>query len=73
MNYDSIRIVFSSLPCTIKAYTIRKDDYYTIVLNSNLSHEQNKISYIHELEHIENGDFDNILPVGMIEINAHNK
>ena len=70
---ENIRVILADMPTTIKGYTIYKDDYYTIVLNSNLSHQQNRNTYLHELGHIETKDFDKSLPVGMIEIIAHGK
>ena len=56
---EEVRSVLCDMPATIKAYTIKdKDDFYTIVLNQNLSYEQNLKSYCHELSHIRNNDFD---------------
>lgn len=68
---DEIRIVLVPLPASIKAYTVRKDDYYTIVLNCNLSLEQNKESYQHELKHILQGDFDRKCHADLIELFTH--
>lgn len=68
---ENIRTVMIPMPCSIKAYTIYKDDYYTIVLNSNLSYEQNMKSYKHEISHINRNDFNKKIPVGMIEIKTH--
>lgn len=68
---DNIRTILADLPYSIKGYTIYKDDYYTIVLNSKLSYEQNRESYEHEVDHINKKDFTSILPVGMIEVQAH--
>lgn len=70
---DNIRTVFIDMPTTIKAYTILKDDFYTIVINSSLSYEMQEEAYNHELRHILNGDFDRKCSVGLIEINAHIK
>lgn len=67
---DNVRVVIASLPCSVKAYTVKKDDFYTIVLNANLSIEQNRKSYLHEMYHIENRDFYSN-NVGMIEFYAH--
>ena len=68
---DNIRTILADLPYSVKAYTIYKDDFYTIVLNSKLSYEQNIESYNHELSHIGNKDFYNKINVGMIEIKSH--
>lgn len=70
---DNIRTVMSNLPSTIGGFTIVADDYFTIVLNQNLSFERNMQTYNHELKHISNGDFDKKTSVGLIEIVAHEK
>ena len=71
MNED-INIIYADMPTTIRSYVVNnKDMTYTIVLNSRLSHEQNVISYQHELRHIYSGDYDKKCNVDMIEVNAH--
>lgn len=72
MNED-IRVYLLELPARVRAYTVRKDDYYTIVVNSILDKSQQLEVYEHELEHIQRGDFDSPLPVGLIENYAHKK
>lgn len=55
-------VYFMNLPCRIKGYVSKnEDDTHTIILNSNLSIEQNKQTYVHELNHIENNDFDKLI------------
>lgn len=66
-----VRTVLCDMPTTVKAYTICKDGYFTVILNQNLTHEQNVESYLHELKHIQNGDFDKRCNVNMIELFAH--
>ena len=68
---DNIRTIYANLPNTIGGYTIVTDDFYTIVINQNLNYEKNQESYLHELNHITNGDFDKKSSVGLIEIQAH--
>lgn len=69
---DDIRTIYCNLPNTIKGFTVSTPDgYFTIVLNQNLSYEQNMISYTHEMEHIMNRDFESKCSAGMIEIMAH--
>lgn len=65
-----INVVYADLPPKVKGFTVLKDDYYTIVLNHNLTKEQNEVTYKHELKHIENGDFDKI-DIQDIETLAH--
>lgn len=72
MILERINVIMFALPNTIKSYVIANaDQTYTIVLNSNLSHEQNMKSYAHEIDHINNGDYDKKCSVDIIEINAH--
>jgi hypothetical protein len=64
-----VRLV--EMPGSIKAYTVRKDGYHTILINSILTREQQLKEYDHEYKHIINGDFDKTCSVDMIEIYAH--
>lgn len=69
---DNINVVFADMPTRIKAFTRKNSDSsYTIVLNSLLSREQNLLSYQHEIDHIQNGDYDTVCTVNMIEVFAH--
>ena len=69
---EDIFVKLIELPYTIRSYVVlNKDQSYTIVLNSKLSHEQNMISYRHEIEHIKNGDYEKKCSVDMIELFAH--
>ena len=69
---DNVFVSYEDLPATIRSFVVSNDDStYTIILNSKLSHEQNLISYIHELEHIKRGDYDKKCSADLIEINAH--
>lgn len=71
---EDIFVKLIELPYTIRSYVVlNKDQSYTIVLNSKLSHEQNMISYWHEVEHIKNGDYDKKCSVDMIELFAHDE
>ncbi len=69
---DNVNTIYACMPPRIHSYVISNDDMsYTIVLNSNLSYEQNLLSYTHELEHIHNGDYDKKCSVDIIELSAH--
>lgn len=61
------------MPGRIRSYVVRKDDFYTIVINEALSQEARMKAYRHELDHIEQGDFDSDESTGLIEIRAHEK
>lgn len=69
---DNINVTYVNMPTTIRSYVVScQNNYFTIVLNSRLSSEQNIISYKHELEHILNGDYEKKCDVDIIELNAH--
>ena len=69
---SDINVLYADMPTAIRSYVVSNTDMtYTVVLNSRLSHEQNLISYTHELKHINDGDYDKKCSVNMIEINAH--
>ena len=58
---EDIRVIFESMPPTIKGMVVKTfdtdGDYYTIVLNSNISYEEQMRTYKHETEHIRCRDF----------------
>ena len=69
---DDIFVNYIELPATVHSFvTMNCDSTYTIVLNSRLSHEQNLISYLHELSHIRNGDYDKTCSADIIELVSH--
>lgn len=68
-----IRIYCLPIPGRIRSYVVRKDDFYTIIIDESLSPSARMKAYRHELEHIENGDFDSDESTGIIEIRAHKK
>lgn len=60
-----------NLPTSISAYVVSNADLsYTIVLNSCLSWERRLQAYKHEMEHIENGDYER-KSADLIEMYAH--
>ena len=68
---ENIRTVLCDLPNSIKGFTVATPDgFFTICLNQNHSHEQNMLTYAHEMKHIKNGDFDRRCSVDLIEIMA---
>lgn len=72
MNNVLVRLV--DLPCSVRGCVVKdfdNEEYYTIMLNSRLSHEANLSSYRHELEHIDCGDFTSGLPTDYIESLRH--
>ena len=68
---QDVKVILENMPTTIKGYTVAKDFTYTIVLNSRLSFESQRYTYLHELEHINNGDFEKKCRADIIEFYAH--
>lgn len=68
---DNIRVLYVDMPIGYRAFTMPKDDFYTIYLNSRYSREQNISSLEHELRHIKNGDYEKECSVNILETNAH--
>ena len=68
---ENIRVYQVEMPARIKAYTVKKDGFYTILINSILAREQQLKEYDHEYKHIVDGDFDKSCSVDAIEANAH--
>ena len=58
---DPVQVVLKDLPPHIRGFVCLGSDYNPcIVINSRLSKEQQQKTYKHEMEHIKNGDMDNI-------------
>lgn len=69
---QDVNTILADMPCSIAAYTIANaDTSYTVVLNSRLSHERLLQAYQHELNHINNGDYDKRCSADLIEFYAH--
>jgi hypothetical protein len=68
---DKYRVVLADMPASIKGYVCKICDDIVIVINSKLSHEQQKVEYIHEVDHIESGEIMMVSSADMIEIHAH--
>ena len=68
----NIKTWLVDMPIEIKgACSKNEDGTYDIFINENISEEEKKKAYAHELKHIENGDFD-MFDVQEIEMLAHN-
>lgn len=68
---EDIKIIIYQLPPNIKACTVEVDGYYTIIVNDNLSPQVRFTEYLHELNHINNGDFSKDETADKIETLAH--
>ena len=60
------------LPPRIKGFVTMCGGEPVIVLNARLTREQNLKTYLHELRHLRNGDFEKA-DVDQIERDAHNE
>lgn len=75
---DNARVIYCNLPPTVKGMLVKTfdyeggEDYYTIVINSRISYEQQKEAYWHEIKHIKENDFDSDLTLSKIEYTRHN-
>lgn len=70
---NNYKTIFLNLPWKVSGFIMYDsvDDYYTIVLNSRSTYEQNKKTFEHEIQHILNKDFVHCRDVGMLEANLH--
>ena len=69
---ESINVIYANMPVGIRSYVVANADCsFTIVLNSRLTYERNLLSYVHEMNHIHNGDYEKKCDVDIIEFNTH--
>ena len=72
MNKEDYRVVLEDLPCSIRGFTkMDNDGDYTIILNSRMSLETQRRTYLHEIEHIEKDDIHSPLTADQIEAVRH--
>lgn len=62
-----IRYMQLELPARVKAFTVKNEDDYFIVVNSILSRSQQLREINHELNHIKRGDYFSELSADSIE------
>ena len=69
---DYIGVFFVDMPTGIRALTVRNnDDSFTILINAGLSAAAQCAAYDHEMEHINNRDFDCIYDINTLELIRH--
>lgn len=69
---EYIRVFLVDLPHTTKGLTVKNNDGgYTILINSRLSEQMQCEAYDHEIAHINNGDFENMYDVSILEHVRH--
>ena len=67
MILDIYTRVVSGLPYRVKGFVIPCEDGYCIYINADLSDEEKRITYEHEIEHIRKGHLDSDVPVHLAE------
>ena len=73
---DYINVQYVKLPRRCHgAAVLNSDNGITVFLDPNDPPDVQKEGFVHEIEHIRNGDFDNIYDknVGFVENSAHKK
>lgn len=55
MDYN---IILADLPTTVHAFVKHDPDFDTIVLNARMSRDGQIKHLLHEIKHLERGDFD---------------
>lgn len=69
---EIIQVFLIDMPTFVDGITVKNsDDSYTILINAGLSAEGQCAAYDHEMEHINNHDFDNVVDVGALEMIRH--
>ena len=72
---ENIKVFLENLPECVRGFTVRVFDegqeFYFIVLNARLSREMLTATYNHEMEHINNRDFDMDIPADQLEAMRH--
>ena len=68
---EYIRVYLQPLPAHLRGFCVKKDDWYTIIINESLSQSERLKTFAHEMRHIERDDFYSEEPVDVIERNCH--
>lgn len=72
----TINVQYAKMPRRMHgAATINEDGSVTVFIDPNDPPDVQRKGYLHEMEHIRNGDFDNICDkyAELLEIRAHRK
>ncbi len=73
MVIDNVRSILADMPVAIHAYTVKHDDWYTVVINARIPDSLQREAFKHEILHIISGDFDSCADktADSIEFTAH--
>lgn len=66
---EIIQVFIIDMPTFVDGITVKNNDgSYTILINAGLSAEGQCEAYDHEMEHINNHDFDHFYDVNQLEL-----
>lgn len=66
---EIIQVFLIDMPAKIEGMTVKNnDDSYTIIINAGLSSIAQCRAYDHEMQHINNHDYDHIYDVNQLEL-----
>lgn len=69
---DEVHVVLMNLPTDMRGLLVANaDGSNTVVLNARYSWEQNRLTYLHELKHIDCNDFYADASANAIESDRH--
>lgn len=72
---ERVNVFFMPYDCDFRGVTMCQFDdgenFFTIVINSNLSEEAQLRVFRHEIAHIANRDFEKDIPIGELEAMRH--
>ena len=72
---ENVKVVFRPFDCDFRGAVLCRyedgENYYTIVINENLSEAAQIRTIRHEIAHIAHNDFDSDMPIGEIEAIRH--
>ena len=71
MWHDDIICSLRPLKGRIKAFTVKKDNFYTVVISDALRPDKQASAWQHEVDHIRSGDFDSDRSADRLELIAH--
>lgn len=67
MWHDYVFCRLMPLPSRVKAFTVKRGEIYTVCVSEALDPSERFSAWLHELRHIESGDFDADKPADWIE------
>lgn len=72
MNDEYPRVVLHNMPTDVRGFLVSDaEGGHTVLLNSRLSWEQNRETYLHEIRHIKSGDIYANENANELEVERH--